>query len=552
MNPTASYRKPQLLIVDDTPTNIEILLDALEQDYEVSFSTSGEEALQLIAESETPDLILLDVMMPNMDGYEVCRRLKQNAVTRNIPIIFVTAMGSTESESIGLALGADDYIAKPINLDISRLRIKNVLERTKLGRELELTLACSSQGLWEWDLPTDIVSLDSRWAMPLGYQMGELKDCDYHWEELLHPQDATTLREAYEAHLNGSTSEINIEVRLRNKDNAFSWMQILGKATSLDHAGKARRIIGTYMDINQRKRADSTIRAHELRMASLIASIPDAVIGFDTAGLLFELHIPDSLSALQRVASWEKRPISEVFPAEINAALIAGMLEALDSRVPFTQQCKILTAAGHQHIAVTVTQMSAPDSPWPNGFLAVMRDVSQARHAEEELRRQALHDPLTALPNRRLLKEWLTQAQSQSVQENDFAALMLLDLDKFKLVNDTYGHEVGDQLLIELARRLQEVMRDNDTIARLGGDEFVILVERLGPEEHQARQKMEAISKKLAERLNREYVFGGISLHCTASIGIKIFQGQDSDVNTILQAADVAMYKTKESKDVQG
>lgn len=130
-------RQPVILIVDDTPGNIQILAQALSQDYSVRISTNGQAALELLKEAEKPDLILLDVLMPEMDGYEVCRRIKADPTLKDIPVIFLTAMTDDQSESSGLALGAVDYITKPINIDITKKRIRNHLEREQLLHQLE-------------------------------------------------------------------------------------------------------------------------------------------------------------------------------------------------------------------------------------------------------------------------------------------------------------------------------------------------------------------------------------------------------------------------------
>lgn len=546
--PNTDKHRDHLLIVDDTPTNIEILLDALESEYEVMFATSGAEALRLVSESEAPDLILLDVMMPEMDGYEVCRRLKDNSATRDIPIIFVTAMGSNESESAGLALGADDYITKPINLDISRLRIKNVLERTRLGRELELTLACSNQGLWEWEIANDVLTLNARWAMPLGYAPGELSDNGCTWASLLHPDDLPVLLAAAAAHLNGGSSEISVELRMRNKQDAFSWMQVMGKGVASDLAGRPTRMIGTYMDISRRKRDEAVIEEHKNRLATLIESIPDTVLAFDTNGVLTDLHVPPTQIGLQRLRPWEKRPYSTIFPKALVDALDAGMIASFEYPAPQTSTFEFCTEGETRYLSATVSRLTSDGNEWPTGFLAVIRDVTQAMLAEEDLKQQALHDPLTSLPNRRLLSDRMQQAQLHSARQHSFAALLLLDLNKFKDVNDAHGHEVGDKLLIEVANRLQAALRDNDTVVRLGGDEFVVLLERLGETEDEAQQKAELIAEKLGACLSEGYRFGDLNLHCSASIGIKLFQGDEVDAEKILHDADVAMYRMKEAQ----
>ncbi|MES2049156.1 MAG: diguanylate cyclase [Pseudomonadota bacterium] len=545
-----AYR-PQLLIVDDTPANIEILLDALERDYEVTFSTSGLEALQLIAESETPDLILLDVMMPEMDGYEVCRRLKQNPITCEIPIIFVTALNSSESESTGLALGADDYITKPINLEIARLRIKNVLERTRLGRKLELTLACSDQGLWEYDLSSNCVSIDPRWAMPLGYASGEFGDQAISWDKLLHPDDLAILHTGLDAYLKGSTAEISIEVRMRGKNGVFYWMHVLSKGTNRNAANRPTRLLGTYMNISRRKHDENAVEESKNRLETLINSIPDTVLTFDTHGVLTQLHVPVSQANFFGSEAYLQCHYSTIFPNELSIVLDALMDAAIQLPTPQSAECHLIVEDKRLDFSVSVTRLISTEEEWESGFLAVIRDITLAKLAEEELRKQAFHDPLTSLPNRRLLNDRLHQAQLYSSRYHGFAALMLLDLNKFKQINDTYGHEIGDKLLIEVANRLQMTLRVNDTIVRLGGDEFVVLIEGLDANEETALQQATLVFDKLIDSLGQEYQFGDLGFYCSASIGVKIFKGEEDRAEEILKDADLAMYKMKDIKIVE-
>lgn len=132
-----SQKCPKILIIDDVPDNVMLLGEALANEFELQFALSGTDGLELAALAPQPDLILLDVLMPNMNGYETCLRLKEDPHLQKIPIIFVTALSDSDDESQGLALGAADYITKPINIPIARLRIRNLLERERQRKEIE-------------------------------------------------------------------------------------------------------------------------------------------------------------------------------------------------------------------------------------------------------------------------------------------------------------------------------------------------------------------------------------------------------------------------------
>lgn len=174
-------------------------------------------------------------------------------------------------------------------------------------------------------------------------------------------------------------------------------------------------------------------------------------------------------------------------------------------------------------------------------------DLTDRKRLEEELRHFAFHDSLTRLPNRRLLLDRLKQALRVGKREKSYLAVLFIDLDKFKRLNDTYGHDIGDQMLVEVASRLQGVVRDSDTVARLGGDEFIVLLSGLGADAERAAQYAESVLQKIRSTLSVEYVFDNIHHEGSASVGIKLLLGGDMDPDQILKEADAAMYEVKNS-----
>ena len=190
-------------------------------------------------------------------------------------------------------------------------------------------------------------------------------------------------------------------------------------------------------------------------------------------------------------------------------------------------------------------------------YLGTLTDLSERKSIENELRNLAFYDPLTRLPNRRLLLDRLQQAMTVAARSGKTGAVMLLDLDNFKALNDSLGHDIGDELLIEVAQRLEASVRQGDTVARMGGDEFVVMLEGLDTGGMAAAQA-EAVATKIHTALNRTYHLArhgaldeksqhpnGIEYHCTSSIGIALFLGQQDSVAAVLKKADLAMYQSK-------
>ncbi|MDO9194292.1 MAG: EAL domain-containing protein, partial [Undibacterium sp.] len=179
--------------------------------------------------------------------------------------------------------------------------------------------------------------------------------------------------------------------------------------------------------------------------------------------------------------------------------------------------------------------------------IAYIRDLTERQKFEESLRHQAAHDELTGLPNRTLLLDRLAQVMTLSERNTCYAALLLIDLDNFKTLNDTLGHDVGDQLIKQVANRLTLCVHDGDTVARLGGDEFVVILSSLNSNEMDAGSDTKTTAKKILDSLSQTYRFGDQVHNSTASIGATLFRGHAVNIENLMKQADIAMYRAKET-----
>lgn len=188
-------------------------------------------------------------------------------------------------------------------------------------------------------------------------------------------------------------------------------------------------------------------------------------------------------------------------------------------------------------------------------MFAAARDITERKQAEKEILNLASHDSLTRLPNRRLFNDRLGQLMANSKRSGRYGALMFLDLDNFKPINDAHGHHVGDLLLMEVARRLSSCLRDVDTVARFGGDEFVVILRELVADKTESTTQSGVVAEKIRAILAKPYVLKyqqegaaeiAVEHHCTSSIGVMLFHNESS-AEEIIKRADMAMYQAKEA-----
>ncbi|MBI5435565.1 MAG: EAL domain-containing protein [Nitrosomonadales bacterium] len=195
---------------------------------------------------------------------------------------------------------------------------------------------------------------------------------------------------------------------------------------------------------------------------------------------------------------------------------------------------------------LTMTAVVGKDGKITN-YICAFFDITERKQAEEKIHNLAFYDPLCQLPNRRLLFDRLYQAVTTSARNHTCAGLLFIDLDNFKILNDTRGHDIGDLLLIEVSRRLQTCIRESDTIARLGGDEFVVLLEGLSEDRTQAAVQAREVGEKVLKAINQPYMLKDIEQYSSASIGISLFANYRQNLDDLLKQADTAMYAAKKS-----
>jgi diguanylate cyclase (GGDEF)-like protein len=441
--------RPRILIVDDVQENLHALLSILRDDYAISAATNGEKALELAHRQPQPDLILLDIKMPGMDGYSVLAALKIDPATAEIPVIFVTALTEATDEARGLTLGVADYIAKPVNPDLLKARVKNQLELRRYRRHPVLfDIAAHADParkpalLVVDDVPENIHGL-----------IAALRD-EYRI------QVACSGDKALEIVQGGTPPDlVLLDIVMPEMDGYEVCRRI--KATPLGN--RIPVLFVTVVDATQNK-----VRGFELGAADYITKPFD----IDEVRARIRTHL--ELARLRR------------------------FLEDL------------------------VAQRTA------------MLQVS-----EEKYRILSYRDALTGLPNRVLFAEMLAHALLHAENGQTQFALLYVDLDNFKTVNESLGHGVGDQVLVEAGRRLQALLPEKDAVAHIGGDEFNLILD------HGEAMPVDLMAQRMIDALAEPYVIDGKSVYVGASIGIALYPADGRDAATLQSCADAALHQAK-------
>ena len=309
---------------------------------------------------------------------------------------------------------------------------------------------------------------------------------------------------------------------------------LLDVAPILDDAGRVERMVLSFVDVTDRTRAEAALRESEQRMRVVVANAPIVLFALDSQGVF-------TLSEGQGLAAMGLRPGEVVGTSvfdhhEERPGIVAAVRRALAGE-------EHTTAFEVNGVVFETRYVPLRDAAGlVTGVIGLATDISERRRMEDELRRQALHDALTDLPNRVLLRDLLQRHAGVSSPDGRPLALCLLDLDRFKEINDTFGHHHGDLLLQQVATRLRQTVRPTDVVGRLGGDEFaVLLLDEAGP-------GALIVAAKIGAALALPYTIEGQTFHVAASIGVALAPEHGRDATTLLRRADVAMYAAKQSR----
>ncbi len=293
----------------------------------------------------------------------------------------------------------------------------------------------------------------------------------------------------------------------------------------------------------ERKRAEVTLQASEERSRIILQYSPTGILHYDN-----ELVVTYCNDRIARILQMQREEVLGFDMKTLGDQRVVPALRAAIDGKEGAYEGEFLSGRNEARVWVALSCIPFhSDLGRDEGGIAFVEDITDRRRSEDEIRNLAYFDPLTRLPNRRLMLDRLGHAMTAGNRSREFGALMILDLDHFKSINDTQGHDIGDRLLLEVAQRLTVCLRQGDTVSRLGGDEYVILLEGLGETERTAATNVENVAEKIRVAINQPYVLGGSEAEYfnTTSIGLTLFCGLDDSADVLLKQADVALYQAK-------
>jgi diguanylate cyclase (GGDEF)-like protein/PAS domain S-box-containing protein len=356
---------------------------------------------------------------------------------------------------------------------------------------------------------------------------------------LAYPEDIAMMREKTRLRLRHIADQY--EIRIRRKDGMVVWLEI-GGAPVVDAAGNVVGSIGVHNDVTERRMAEEALRESEARYRLMAENSTDMISRTSTKGII--LYASD---ACRRLVGYEPSELVGRsfydFIFEVDREEVRYLSSLIHEAGPTTFAYRVEKKDGSL-VWFETTSRSVRDalSGKIREIVGVSRDVTERKRVEEQIEYQAYHDALTGLPNRRLFRDRLTVALAHARRLKHPLAVMFLDLDRFKVVNDTLGHSIGDELLKAIAARLQASLREEDSIARMGGDEFTVLLADLKTPDAAAK-----IAQKVLDTIALPVQIEGTELFITTSIGIALFPSDGDTAETLLANADHAMYRAKDA-----
>lgn len=412
----------------------------------------------------------------------------------------------------------------------------------KTTEQLQLVLEGGHFGFWDWNIVTGDVQRNAIWAEILGYTHSEIENTTNQWEDFIYEDDRTRAWQSIHDVLEGRSLYHEVEYRMLHKDGTIRWILDHASIVQRDTCGKPLRMSGVHIDITKLKNLEEQLRKSENFFSSLAQISPVGIYRTDASGNC--IFVNQRWCEIAGMGSQQAQRLGwrNAIMVDDREKVDTEWAIAVRERRQFKLEYRFQQPNGNIIWVYGQSTIIYDEDGQILGFVGTVTDITERKATEEYISQLAFYDPLTQLPNRRLLKERLKHGIEVSRRSGNHIAVLMMDLDKFKQVNDTLGHAAGDQLLIQVAERIKTRLREVDTVARLGGDEFVILLGNISHYQHIAR-----IAEAMIDSLSQQFIlFEKDKVYIGASIGIAIHPQHGDSEEALMDNADAALYYAKE------
>ena len=517
-------------------------------DLKLFIAEDGARGVELFRE-QRPDIVLTDLSMPVMDGLQMTREIKElNAETI---IIAVSAQNNPYYLLNAIETGIRHYVMKPFKNEELFAVINKALEELRLTRlvnEQEWQIHKSEQqlaraqkithlGSWEWDF----VNGNTNWSDELyrifGLAPGSIPVSYKGFMERVHPEDREVVKKVVQRALQNRQPMVSHDCRIIRPDGSIRTIHGLGEVI-LDNTGKLKSMIGTVHDVTEYRQLDE----ERARLAQIVESSNDAIFSVSRDDIIISWN-----KGAEKIFGYAAReiigrPIYTIMPPERYSER-SQIMRAIQrgEELRHFETTRLRKDGSLIYVSLTASPILTADGRI-TGNSVIARDVTERRKMEAIIQHQAHHDTLTDLPNRQLFMDFLDRELAQARRNETRLALLFLDLNGFKQINDTMGHNCGDRLLQEVAHRLRGCIRESDIVARLGGDEFTVLVPDVSHSDD-----IGIVLKKILGVFERPFMLDDVAVDSSTSIGVCLFPDDGENSEELIKKADIAMYDAKGS-----
>ncbi|MFO7602344.1 MAG: EAL domain-containing protein [Gammaproteobacteria bacterium] len=561
---TTAGQPSTVLMVDDSAEFIATATRLLAQHADIELVGTARSATEAFQKIETlhPDLVLMDIVMPDMNGIEATRHIKRRDHAPRV--VMLTLHDNTEYRYYAQLAGADGFIAKQdlatalgpqleqllrqapetetkpaapkMNL-VQSLLVQDLAQQQNEER-LRFALEAGNMGTFDWDLVSDVITWSEQHSRLFGLKHGEFHGSYTAFCRYVHPEDLASV-EACLLEARQTQKDYKQKFRIVWPDASVHWICSQGKFR-YDAQGEAIRMTGVVADVSEFMTNLHELQAKSERLQSIFEMDPQCILLLDTQGNIQEVN-PSGLKLFGEASSQALvgRALQD-YIAPAYREIVQSFFHSVQCGNSGKLQFEIIRTDGtRRYVENHACPLQSSDHD-ERVVLNVLLDITAQTRTENKLNHLAHHDPLTGLPNRILFNDRLSQAMVDAQRHKRLAGVVVLDLDRFKNINDTLGHDVGDDTLVAVTERLRTAIRPSDTLARLGGDEFAIVLADMDKAEDAP-----LVVERILDTFMEAFHVRDREQFMSASLGITLFPADGDDCETLLRNADTAMYRAK-------